>query len=81
MSLETIAQAPVLPLSVPLVYVVDDDESIRRSLARLFRSAKLPIRTPLNMPANEFRAAHCLVPRLLKKKLIRLSCIQMFAAL
>jgi len=27
------------------VYVIDDDESIRRSLARLFRSARLPVET------------------------------------
>lgn len=28
-----------MPLEVPMVYVVDDDESVRRSLARLLRSA------------------------------------------
>jgi FixJ family two-component response regulator len=29
----------------PLVYVIDDDDSIRRSLARLFRSARVPVET------------------------------------
>ena len=34
-----------MPTASTLVYVVDDDESVRRGLARLFRSARLPVTT------------------------------------
>lgn len=50
---------------VPLVLVVDDDVMIRRSLARLFRSAHLPVETLPGAQAYLDRAPHdgpsCLV--------------------
>lgn len=58
---------PSLPQSPPdaLVCIVDDDESIRHSLARLFRSARLPAETFASGKALLDRAAHdgpsCLV--------------------
>ena len=36
---------PAIPLAVPMVYVVDDDESMRRSLARLIGSIDVAVRT------------------------------------
>jgi two-component system, LuxR family, response regulator FixJ len=42
----------------PLVCVVDDDESIRRSLARLFRSARLPVETLPSARAYLDRTPH-----------------------
>jgi two-component system, LuxR family, response regulator FixJ len=62
------ALSPPLCMAVPpdiLVYVVDDDESIRVSLERLFRSARLPVATLASARAYLDRAPHpgpsCLV--------------------
>ena len=53
------------PPADSLVCVVDDDESIRRSLARLFRSARLPAETFASAKAYLDRTEHdgptCLV--------------------
>lgn len=53
------------PLGDALVCVVDDDDSIRRSLARLFRSARIPVETFAAGKAFLERAPHegpcCLV--------------------
>ena len=52
------------PLNV-LVYIVDDDESVRRGLSRLFRSARFPAETFASAQAYLDRATHdgpsCLV--------------------
>lgn len=62
---------PILPAAPPnaLVCVVDDDESLRRSLARLFRSARLAVETFGSGNAFLDRAPHggpcCLVLDLL----------------
>jgi two-component system, LuxR family, response regulator FixJ len=42
---ETICNPAGVNQTGPSVCVVDDDESVRRSLARLFRSAKVPVET------------------------------------
>ncbi len=45
MSSKLLASAPVQPPSDALVCIVDDDESIRRGLSRLFRSARVVAET------------------------------------
>jgi len=62
---KVLLQPPIRISRDALVYIVDDDESVRRSLARLFRSAQVPVETFDSARAFLNRAPHegpsCLV--------------------